>query len=210
MMRSFSSRAIQESLSLRPASWLVSALRFFCGGAPLRTKVRSLLRVCLASETGRAAVELVHEAGRSVRPAVIWIIAAGLLALVLVLCWPSGTMASRDIGCAMAAPGRGPDICRAPSASMEWTWMGHAIISPGWRPTWRGLAHVWCALQISDADLPALQALRYASSDWRMESGADDLIRIAKNRDGKGDEPENSIFNPKNPAYILKDGCAGK
>ena len=42
------------------------------------------------------------------------------------------------------------------------------------------------------------------------ESGAEDLIRIAKNRGGNGDEPENSIFNPKNPSYILKDGCAGR
>jgi hypothetical protein len=86
------------------------------------------------------------------------------------------------------SPGRGQEICRALSASMEWTWMGHAIISPGWRPTWRGLAHVWCALQISDAD----------------------LIRITTNRGGFGDEPENSIFNPKTPAYLLKDGCAGR
>jgi hypothetical protein len=43
-----------------------------------------------------------------------------------------------------------------------------------------------------------------------MESCADDLIRILKNRDGTGDEPEQSMFNPKNAAYILKRGCAGR
>ena len=60
------------------------------------------------------------------------------------------------------------------------------------------------------ADLPVLQDLRQTCSDWRMESCADDLIRILKNRDGTGDEPEQSMFNPKNAAYILKRGCAGR
>jgi hypothetical protein len=142
------------------------------------------------------------------RRAIVWSIGtAALLVLIAVLAWPRGRMASRDIGCAQAAAGRGQEICRALSASMEWTWMGHAIVSPGWRVTWKALAHVWCAEQVTDADLPALEALSRASSDWRLAGGADDLIRIAKNRGGNGGEPENSIFNPKNPSYILKDGC---
>jgi len=158
----------------------------------------------------RLRLELVHENGVAVKPVYMGMIAAGgLMALVLALCWPDRTMASREIGCSLAAPGRGQEICRALSASMEWTWMGHAIVSPGWRPTWRGLAHVWCAAHITEADLPVLETLRHASSDWRLESGADDLIRITKNRNGKGEEPENSIFNPRNQAYILKDGCTG-
>jgi hypothetical protein len=57
---------------------------------------------------------------------------------------------------------------------------------------------------------PSLQNLRQTSSYWRLESGADDLIRILKNRDGTGDAPENSMFNPKNAAYILKRGYAGR
>jgi hypothetical protein len=138
------------------------------------------------------------------------ILAATLFALVLVLFWPNSYMASRDIGCAKAAPGRGQAICRSLSESMEWTWMGHAIIAPGWRPTWNALAHVWCTAHITDADLPVLEALRHASSDWRLESGTNDLIRIVKNTSGTGDEPGNSIFNPKNPSYILKGGCAGR
>src|SRR5262245_12178727 len=117
-------------------------------------------------------------------------------------------MASRDIGCAKAAPGRGQEICRAVSSSMEWTWMGHAIIAPGWRPTWRGLARVWCALRITDDDLPTLEALRHASSDWRLESGTDSLMRMTKSK--SAEEPETSIFNPRNPSYILKDGCTGR
>jgi hypothetical protein len=131
---------------------------------------------------------------------------AGLLGCLLAV-WPKNYMASREIGCDRAAPGRSQEICRALSSSMRWTWMGHAIVSPGWRPTWRGIAQTWCSAHITDAVLPLLEGLRHASSDWRLESAAEDLIRIFKNRDGSGDEPENSIFNPRNPAYILKDGC---
>ena len=44
-------------------------------------------------------------------------------------------------------------------------------------------------------------------SDWRLEDGADDLIRLTINSGSKGTEDENSIFNPKNAGYILKGGC---
>jgi hypothetical protein len=129
-----------------------------------------------------------------------------LLAIAVALCSPGRSMATRDIGCANTS-GRGYEICTALSRSMEWTWMGHAVLWPGFRPTWRGLASVWCTQRIADGDVPVLETLRRASSDWRLESGADSLIRIAKNRTGSGDEPENSIFNPRNPEYILKGGC---
>jgi len=38
-------------------------------------------------------------------------------------------------------------------------------------------------------------------------NGDKKLDVIVANLDGKGDEPENSIFNPKNSEYILKKGC---
>lgn len=84
--------------------------------------------------------------------------------------------------------------------------MGHAIISPGWRITWAGLARVYCREQITATDLPLLEALK-KGSDWRLQSGADDLIRLVSSKSGNGTEPENSIFNPKHPDYILKNGC---
>jgi hypothetical protein len=112
--------------------------------------------------------------------------AAALIASVLILCWPSGYMASRDIGCGKVNSERGKNICNALSASMEWTWMGHAIISPGWRVTWTGLGHVYCREKITDADLPVLEML-IRGPDWRLKDGA--------------------IFNPENLDYILKNGC---
>ena len=129
-----------------------------------------------------------------------------LFALAAVLCWPSGYMASRDIGCAQTSSPRGRTLCGALSDSMEWTWLGHAIISPGWRVTWDGVRRVWCREKISEADMETLEILK-RGSDWRLQDGADDLIRLIKNTDGRGGEPENSIFNPKNPQYILKGGC---
>src|SRR5579862_8380492 len=136
------------------------------------------------------------------------LIAAGVIALALAIGWPDKQMISRDIGCANVTAGRGREICHALSESMEWTWMGHAIVSPGWRVTSNGLRRVYCREKIDASDLTALEAMKMGS-DWRLQDVADDLIRLLGGRDGGTHEPENSIFNPANANYILKDGCAG-
>lgn len=131
-----------------------------------------------------------------------------LLAIAAALCWPSDYMMSKDIGCATASDARGKEICAALSESMEWTWMGHAIVSPGWRVTSNGLRETYCRTHVTAADIPALKELAKAT-DWRLESGADNLITLIENADGKGAKPENSVFHPKNGHYILKGGCGG-
>lgn len=132
----------------------------------------------------------------------------GAFAIFLIaICWPDRQMASRDIGCAKVTSARGQEICSAISASMEWTWMGHGIVSPGWRTTWPGIARVYCNQHVTVADFPVLKSFKAGLPDWRLESGADNLMRIVTNANGQGDEPESSIFNPKNPSYILKNGC---
>ena len=83
--------------------------------------------------------------------------------------------------------------------------MGHAIVSPGWRVTWTGLARVYCRENITIADLPVLEVLK-RGSDCRLADGAEDLIRLTTNTTGKVTESETSIFNPKNPHYILRNG----
>lgn len=118
------------------------------------------------------------------------------------------SMISRDLGCARLEAGRAQNICIALSTHMEWTWLGHAIISPGWRVTWNTVAKVYCELKITNDDMEELKALKTNARDWRLEGGTDSLIKILKNQDGKGDEGETSIFNPKNPSYILKDKCS--
>ena len=95
-----------------------------------------------------------------------------------------------------------------------WQWMGHATIAPGYKPSFEGARKVYCELKIGKDDIAALQRLKQYDPkqkwvpDWRLESGADMLLRILANLDGKADEPENSIFNPKNSGYILKNGCS--
>jgi hypothetical protein len=146
------------------------------------------------------------------------VIASALVVLVAVAaCWPRGYMGSRDIGCAAVNPGRGRQICNAISESMQWTWMGHAIIAPGYRLTWSGLRRVYCREHITPADIPALEAMQRTSleamtrtSDWRLQSSADELIHLVNSSNGQGTDSENSIFNPKNPEYILKHGCGSE
>jgi hypothetical protein len=53
-------------------------------------------------------------------------------------------------------------------------------------------------------DLKKYDPERKSVPDWRLESGADILLRIVANRDGTGNEPKNSIFNPKSPDYLLQ------
>ena len=136
------------------------------------------------------------------------LVVASVITLVLVILWPHKGMISRDIGCANVAPGRGKEICHALSDSMEWTWMGHAVVSPGWRVTWNALRRVYCREKISAADVTVLETMKMGS-DWRLQDGADELIRLVGSSSGLANEPENSIFNPTNPHYLLKDGCVG-
>ena len=142
------------------------------------------------------------------RRIVIVVLVAVIVAIALAMVWPDKKMISRDIGCATVSPERARTICQALSESMEWTWMGHAIISPGWRVTWNGLRKVYCRERINAADLPPLEYLKQGS-DWRLQDGADGLIRLVGSTRRQAQEPENSIFNPVNPQYILKDGCGG-
>jgi hypothetical protein len=140
------------------------------------------------------------------RSAILMLAAAGVIAILMAMAWPDQRMASRDIGCGKVAGARGKEICQALSQSMEWTWMGHAIVSPAWRVTWKGLVRVYCREKINAADVPVLATMKTAA-DWRLQDGADDLIRLIGSASGSALESENTIFNPANPDYLLKSGC---
>ena len=123
------------------------------------------------------------------------------------------SLLSRDIGCEEVDLGRTRQICKALSASLTWQWMGHATVDPGYKPSFEATRELYCNLKIEKNDEEALLRLknydptRHWLPDWRLESGANMLLLILINLDGSGDEPINSMFNPKSANYILKNGC---
>jgi len=122
--------------------------------------------------------------------------------------WAARTnILSRDLGCPGVPDERGRMICRRLQQEMEWTWTGHAILSPGWRVTFQSVRRTFCAAGISDRDISALEALQQTTRDWRAQSGADFLLRLLRNSNGSAHEDVNSIFNAANPSYLLSGGC---
>jgi len=116
-------------------------------------------------------------------------------------------MLSHDLGCAGVPDARGRTICARLQQEMEWTWTGHAIVSPGWRVTFQSVRRTYCAEAISDRDIGALEVLQKTAKDWRAQSGADFLLRLLRNRNGSAHEDAASIFNASNPFYLMKAGC---
>lgn len=128
------------------------------------------------------------------------------LLVLLVLACQAPSPDVHELGCAKVAAGRTREICEGISASLEWTWVGHASLSLGYKPSFAGIAKVYCRLAIVPADLPQLEALK-VEPDWRLVSGADFLVRILANLATPPPEDAASIFNPTNPDYLLKAGC---
>jgi hypothetical protein len=148
------------------------------------------------------------------------------------------TLLSRKLHCERFELPRSAEICRGLEREMEWTWMGHAIFSPGFRPTWNTMRRVFCAIHVEPRDTAALVALaiwhrKGEQNDWRLESGATDLLKMmgksavdalpvpgslatesanVQLRHLKEDLETTSsdarfIFHPSNPEYILRGGC---
>jgi hypothetical protein len=119
---------------------------------------------------------------------------------------PLGRMGSRDLGCADVQDVRASRICRTVAGAMEWTWFGHAIVSPGWRPTWHALRHVTCAEQIGSEDRAALTRLAKAR-DWRLEYAAENLLRLLDEREARESGSDNSVVNPATDNHVLHWRC---
>jgi hypothetical protein len=141
------------------------------------------------------------------RIATLVAIAVTIVGCILALAWPSGRMISRDFRCGSASEARARQVCEALAREAEWTWLGHAIVSPGWRVTWSSLRRVYCTERVVPADAPALDLLRRTTVDWRVEGGAEGLLRLLKGTEGTFVADHASIFNPQNPSYILAGGC---
>ena len=156
------------------------------------------------------------------------IISAAMLLLVVTACADAGRL-SRDLGCDALRNEREQQICRRIEGEMEWTWTGHAIIAPGWRPGIATARRVYCDLPIMPTGAQALARITQQAggrSDWRLPSAAQSLLRllgaaaIAELKRSGGEfesviaqiemdiSAETSIFNPDHPGYVLRGGCA--
>jgi hypothetical protein len=135
-------------------------------------------------------------------------------------------MHSGNLNCDGFELARTRTICHALEREMKWEWFGHAVISPGWRPTFKGVTHVFCTLPIDVTDIPAIIPMTGWSPkggkimDWRLENGSQWLIFLLGKRALKylpSDEMRKeleqaisnttSIWNPSNPEYPLRNGC---
>jgi len=96
---------------------------------------------------------------------------AGLSLILLHSIQPAvaGGIYSRDLGCEQKFVDRGLEICRALEREMDWTWKGHAIISPSYRITFESVGRVFCQLPISAEDTTILVDMAL-SSDSRHDS----------------------------------------
>jgi hypothetical protein len=76
--------------------------------------------------------------------------------LVLIIASSSGAGAAslytRNLSCQRWSAARANEICKALEREMEWTWTGHAIVSPSYRVTFETVRRTYCALSISAQD----------------------------------------------------------
>ena len=133
---------------------------------------------------------------------------------------------SRNLHCDSFELARTRTICHALEREMKWTWFGHSIIAPGFRPSFEGVVHVFCTLPITAADAPAVFPMTSwvhqgnKLPDWRLENGAQWLVfllgksalsyapsaEIRENIEKTISDPA-SIWNTSNPQYPLRNGC---
>ncbi len=161
-------------------------------------------------------------------PLALRVISAAWLLLALTACTDAARL-SRDLGCDTLPNEREQQICRRIEGELEWTWTGHAIIAPGWRPGFATARRVYCDLPIGPTDAQSLARMtRQAGGrmDWRLPSAAHSLLRLLgpvavtelKRSGGEFESviaqieidisAETSIFNPDHPGYVLRGGCA--
>lgn len=80
--------------------------------------------------------------------------------LLLILASSSGVAAaslySRNLSCQRWSAARANEICKTLEREMEWTWTGHAIVSPSYRVTFETVRRTYCALSVSAQDTAVL------------------------------------------------------
>jgi hypothetical protein len=106
-----------------------------------------------------------------------------ILAAAPVVAMAQGNLNSRGLHCERYELARSREICRAFEREMEWKWMGHAIVAPGFRVTWGSIRRVYCTLHVDAKDTQSLVqiVLWHRKGEWnddRIEFGATALLKL--------------------------------
>ncbi|MDH3702613.1 MAG: hypothetical protein OEU46_14995 [Alphaproteobacteria bacterium] len=114
------------------------------------------------------------------------------IAVILVVLFSSapaaGSLYSRDLDCETQGSPRARDICTAVEHGLEWTWKGHAIISPSFRATTKTTAGVFCTLTIGPNDTPTLVQMaldtnyRKNTQEALINNAAGNLLKLLGHR----------------------------
>jgi hypothetical protein len=126
-----------------------------------------------------------------------------ILALALTI-WSTN---QRNIHCNGFTDNRMREICKSIETHQEFTMTGHAIISPHYQAGWKTVAKVWCDQKINIKDIDSLNGIKKLSSDSRLQITTDALLTLITGYEYGMAVNQNSILNPSNPNYLLKDGC---
>ena len=81
---------------------------------------------------------------------------AGVLLWMFSLTSAADGMYTRNLACENQSSVRAKEVCRALEPALEWTWLGHAIVSPSYRMKTERVVNVYCSLPITADDIPAL------------------------------------------------------
>ena len=89
------------------------------------------------------------------------------LAIMSLLSFPlsAGGLYSHNLECEKQTSKRSTEICAALQDALEWSWTGHAIISPGFRMDVNRVLKVYCVMPITNADTPILVEMALDSAN---------------------------------------------
>ena len=88
---------------------------------------------------------------------------AGMGLLLLSFSAAADGLYTRDLDCERQPSPRAREICRALEGALEWTWTGHAIISPSFRIGFKGIRRVYCTVPITPRDTGLLVEMEFDS-----------------------------------------------
>jgi hypothetical protein len=87
---------------------------------------------------------------------VAWSAFTSVFVLAVANAYALDSLYSRNLSCSRFSAARERQICEALQREMEWTWTGHAIVSPSFRVTFGTARRVYCALSLSGEDTATL------------------------------------------------------